>query len=102
MQETLVQFLGQEDPLEKGFLGFPGGSDNKESACSDSIESACNAGDLGSIPGLGRSPGGGQCKPPQYSGLENPMDRVVWQATVRRVTKSWSRLSDQAQAHTCI
>ena len=94
MQETLVQFLGQEDPLEKGFLDFPGVSDNKESACSDSKESACNAGDLGSIPGLGRSPGGGHGKPPQYSCLENPMDRVVWQATVRRVTKSWSRLSD--------
>ena len=94
MQETLVQFLGQEDPLEKGFLSFPGGSDNKESACSDSKESACNAGDLGSIPGLGRSPGGGHGNPPQYSCLENPMDRVVWQTTVRRVTKSWSRLSD--------
>ena len=57
MQETLVRFLSREDPLEKGelptpvFLGFPGGSDGKESAC--------NVGDLGSVPGLGRSPGGG-------------------------------------------
>ena len=48
MQEPLVQFLGQEDPLEKGFLGFPGGSDSKESTC--------NAGDRGSIPRSGRSP----------------------------------------------
>ena len=86
MQEPLVQFLGQEDTLEKGFLGFPGGSDNKESACADSKESACNAGDLGSIPGLGRSPGGGHGNPPQYSHLENPMDRGAW-ATVQGVTK---------------
>ena len=46
------------------FLGFPGGSDGKESAC--------KVGDLGLTPGLGRSPGGGHCKPLQYSGLENP------------------------------
>ena len=45
---------------------FPGGSDGKESTC--------NAGDLGSIPGLGRSPGEGKGYPLQYSGLENPMD----------------------------
>ena len=57
MQETQVLFLGREDPLEKGwvptpvFLGFPGGSNGKESAC--------NAGDPGSISGSGRSPGEG-------------------------------------------
>ena len=51
-------------------LGFPGGSDGKASAC--------NAGDLGSIPGLGRSPGEGNGNPFQYSCLENPMDRGVW------------------------
>ena len=45
-------------------MGFPGGSDGKESAC--------NAGDLGSIPGLGRSPAGGNGNPLHYSGLENP------------------------------
>ena len=61
MQETLAQFLGQEDPQEMGrlpipaFLGFPCGSAGKESAC--------NVGDLGSIPGLGRSPGGGHGNP---------------------------------------
>ena len=48
------------------FLGFPGGSAGKESAC--------NVGDLGSIPGLGRSPGEGKGYPLQYSGLENSMD----------------------------
>ena len=66
--------------------GFPGGSDGK--AC------ACNAGDLGLIPVLGRSPGKGNGYPLQYSGLENSMDRGARQATVHGVTKSWTRLSD--------
>ena len=55
---------------------------------SDGKESACNVGDLGSIPGLGRSPGGGDGKPLQYSCLENPMDRGAWWATVHEVTES--------------
>ena len=67
-------------------MGFPGGSDGKESAH--------NAGDLGLIPGLGRPPGEGNGLSLQYSCLENPMDRGAWQATVHRVTKSWTRLSD--------
>ena len=62
-------------------MGFPGGSAGKESAH--------NAGDLGSIPGLGRSPGGGEGYPLQYSGLENSMDCIV-----HGVTKSRTRLSD--------
>ena len=53
-----------------------------------------NTGDAGSIPGLGRSPGEGNGNPLQYSCLENPMDRGVWQATVQGVTKSWTQLSD--------
>ena len=57
-------------------------------------ESACNVGDLGSIPGLGRSPGGGHGNPFQYSCLENPMDRGAWRATVHGVAKSRTRLSD--------
>ena len=48
--------------------------------------------DLGLIPGSGRSPGGGHGNPLQYSHLENLMDRGVWQATVPRVAKSWTRL----------
>ena len=56
-------------------------------------ESACNAGDLGSIPGLGRSPGEGNGYPLQYSCLVNSMDREVWQATVHRVAESWTQLS---------
>ena len=54
--------------------GFPGGSDSKESSC--------KAGDPSSIPGLGRSPGGGHGKPRQYSCLENPMDRGAWRAAI--------------------
>ena len=67
-------------------LGFPGGSEVKASAC--------NAGDLGSIPGSGRSPGEGNGNLLQYSCLENPMDRGAWWATVHRVAKSRTRLSD--------
>ena len=48
--------------------------------------------DMGSVPGLGRSPEGGHGSPFQYSCLENPMDRGVWRATVHTVTKSWTRL----------
>ena len=66
---------GLEDPLEKDrlptpvFLGFPGGSAGKQSAC--------NAGDLGSLSGLGRPPGRGKGYPLQYSGLDNSMDFIV-------------------------
>ena len=66
-------------------------------------EAACRAGDIGSIPGSGRSPGGRHDNPLQYSCLENPMDRGVWQATVHRVAKSWAqlkRLSMHACTHT--
>ena len=58
------------------------------------VESACNAGDPGSIPGLGRSPGEGNGNPLQYSCLENPTDGGAWQATVHGVAKSWIQLSD--------
>ena len=56
--------------------------------------SACNAGDLGSIPGSGRSPGEGNGNLLQYSCLENPMDGGAWSATVHGVAKSRTRLSD--------
>ena len=55
---------------------------------------AYNVGDLGSIPGSGRSTGEGNDNPLQYSCLENSMDRGAWRATVHRVAKSWTRLSD--------
>ena len=64
----------------KKAMGFPGGSDGKESAC--------NRGDLGLIPGSGRSPGKGNGYPLQYSCLENSMDRGAWWATVHGVAKS--------------
>ena len=82
MQETLVRFLGQKIHWRRDrlpipvFLGFPSGSAGKESG-------------LGSIPGLGRSPGEGKGYPLQYSGLENFMDCIV-----HRVTKSQTQLSD--------
>ena len=81
--ETLVRFLGREDLLEQGrlpspiFLDFPIGS------------AAFNVGDLGLIPGLGRSPGEGKGYPLQYSGLEKSMDCIV-----HGVAKSRTRLSD--------
>ena len=62
---------------------------------SNGKESACHAGDQGSIPGLGSSSGEGNGNPLQYSSLENSMDREAWWATVRGVTKSQTRLSDK-------
>ena len=61
---------------------------------SDGKASVCNAGDLGLIPGSGRSPGKGNGYPLHYSCLENLVDRGTWWATVRGITKSWTRLSD--------
>ena len=66
-------YIKAEDP-QHGLLGWLCGK-----------EAACHAGDLGSIPGLGRSPGEGNGNPLQYSCLENSMDREAWQATVHGV-----------------
>ena len=63
-------------------MGFPDGSDGKESAC--------NVGDPGLILGLGRCPREGNGSPLQYFCLENPMDREAWRATVHGVAKSWT------------
>ena len=92
MQETWVLSLGWEDPLGEGMvthssiLGFPCGSPGKESAC--------NVGDLGSVPGLGRSLGEGNGTALQYSCLENPVDGGAWWAIVHGVSRSQIRLSD--------
>ena len=67
-------------------LVFPGGSDGEVSAY--------HAGDLGSVPGSGRSSGEGNGNPLQYPCLENSMDRGAWWATVRGVARSRTRLSD--------
>ena len=92
----LYLWLGNKDPIclmvqpkkiiKFGILGFPGGSDGKESAC--------NVGDLGSIPQSGRYPGEGNGYPLQYSCLESPMDRGAWWATVYGVSKSQIWLSN--------
>ena len=77
---------GECDLREEGAIqGFLGGSEGKASACS--------AGDLGSISGLGRFPGGGHATH-SSSCMQNPMDRGAWQATVHRVTKSQTQLSN--------
>ena len=70
----------------KDSWGFPGGSVVKNPPA--------NAGDAGSIPGPGRSPGEGNGNVLQYSCLGNPMDRGAWQATVHGVTNTWIKLSD--------
>ena len=80
LNSTLLKFNGVNGTLNT-LLGFPCGSAGRESAC--------NAGDLGSIPGLGRSPGEEKGYPLQYSGLENSMDSIV-----HEVAKSWTQLSD--------
>ena len=67
-------------------LGFPCGSVGKEPAC--------NAGDLGLISGLGRSPGKGKSYSLQYSGLEDSIHRGVWWVTVHGITRSQTQLSD--------
>ena len=76
--EALEDCLGEKYVRLTQYQGLPGGSDGKESAC--------NAGDLGLTPGLGRSPAEGNVNPPQYSCLENSMDRGAWWATVHGVT----------------
>ena len=67
------------------YVGFPGGSESKESAF--------NAGDLGSVPGWGRSSGEGNGNPLHYSCLENPVNTGAWKAAVHRVAKNWTLLS---------
>ena len=84
LDQTSVRFLSGL------FLeGFPDGSDGEEFTCNTG-----DPGDVGSIPGSGRSPGEGNCYSLQYSCLENPMDGGAWQAIVHGVAKSWARLSD--------
>ena len=89
--------MGKELPEHSSFLylpngrgllrGFPGGANGKGPPAN-----AGNIRDVGSIPGSGRSPGGGHGNPLQYSCLENPTDRGAWQATVHRVANSWTQL----------
>ena len=80
---SLTQLLGSWSVTHT--VGFPDGSDGKESAC--------NVRDLGSIPGLGRSPGGRNGYPLQDSCLENSIDRRDWWAIVNGIAKSWTQLN---------
>ena len=92
MQETPVRFLGWEDPLEKGKTTHSSilGLHSWASLVAQLVKNPhANAGDLGSIPVLGRSPGEGKGYPLQYAGLGNSMDCIV-----HRVAKSQTRLRD--------
>ena len=79
------------DSIKHISKGFPGSSEVKASAC--------NTGELGLIPRLGRSPGEGKSNPLQYSCLENPIDRGAWWAAVHGVAKSRTQLSDFTSLH---
>ena len=86
-------FLPPEAQTDQSYYlareGFPSGSVSKESACNTD-----STGDGGSIPGLGRFPGGGDGNPLQYSCLKNSMDRGAWPATVHGIAKSQTPLRD--------
>ena len=87
---TTVHGVAESDTAEQLTLqGFSDDSVGKKYACN-----AGDTGDTGSIPGSGRSPGGGNGNLLQYSCLENPMDRGAWRATVHGVLKSQTRLSN--------
>ena len=70
-------------------MGFPGGS-----VVQNLPANIGDAGDLGAIPGLGKSPGEGNGNPLQCSCLDSPMDREAWNVTVHGAAKSWTQLSD--------
>ena len=95
--DCLLQALTQNSKLI--FLGGGGGGG---ALVAQTVESACSAGDLGLMPGLGRSPGDGNGNPLQYSCLENPMDGGAWQATVHGVAKNRTRLSNFTLLYTLV
>ena len=66
------------------------------------VENPTDSRDMGLIPGWGRSPGGGNSNPLQYSCLGNPMDRGAWWTTVHRVAKSWTDMTEQLNLHLLI
>ena len=86
MVHRCLHQLPYTDRESRSNHGSPYGSTSKKSVC--------NVGDVGSIPGLGRSPGEGNHNPLQYSCLESSMNRGAWQATVHGVTKSQTRMSN--------
>ena len=78
------------------YLGLPGGASGKEYA-----DNAGDTGNVGSIPGSEKSPGGGHGSPLHYSCLENPMDRGAWQAIIHRIAKGQTQLKGLS-AHTLV
>ena len=94
---SIFNFFNYSKPLKSGPLFAPsGGTSGKEPACP--------TGDTrheGSIPGLGRSPGGGHDNPLQHSCLETPMDRGAWRATVHGAAQSWTRLKQLSMYREC-
>ena len=85
----MTEHTESSDKVSSGFLN---------DSVMKNLPAAGYAGDSGSIPGSGRSPGGGNGNPPQYSCLENPMDRGGWWATVHGVTKSQTQLNTKVSA----
>ena len=85
---SLLQWIFPTQGLNLQSLGFLGRSVVKNPPA--------NAGDMGLLPELGRSPGERNGNPLQYSYLENPMDRGIWRATVHGITKSWTQLHNLA------
>ena len=84
-----IQSVTDQNISYAPFSGFCDGSASEEYACNEG-----DTEDSGSVPGSGRSPGGGNGNPLQYSCLENPMDLGAWWATVQRVPKGWTKLND--------
>ena len=95
--DCLLQALTQNSKLI-----FLGGGWGGGALVAQTVESACSAGDLGLMPGLGRFPGDGNGNPLQYSCLENPMDGGAWQATVHGVAKNRTRLSNFTLLYTLV
>ena len=92
---VILRLLVEELHFEKHCLKCDPSASLRASLVAQVVkESACNAGDPGSIPGLGRSPRGVNGNPLQHSCLENPKNRGAWRAEVHGVAKSWARLSD--------
>ena len=92
MQETLVQFLGQGNPLEK--TCYPLQNSRASPVVSDSEEAACNAGDLDSSLGWEDPPEEGMATHSSILTWRIPMDKRAWQPIVHGVAKSWTLLSD--------
>ena len=105
MQSAYSEFLSRKNSLPRS--GDRSLSDSFQFVVTSLVAqtvkaSSYNAGDLGSIPGLGRPPGEGNGNPLQYSCLESPMDRGAWQATVHGVAKSQTVLSNFTSLHFCV